>query len=123
MGGPEELPCKRGLKAVWEYFRGDESTPFLNVVFHFPGSLITPPYTGIRTGKFSKKEQGFMIQVPVPKEIAESTIKQKAENFFLDSIEQALTISRKRWEKHGIIFPYEKNQEIINQVRIELNAK
>ena len=123
MGGPEELPCNGALKAVWQYFKSDKSAPFLNVVFHFPGSLITPLFTGLRTGKFSTKEQGFMIQVSVPEEIAKSTKDQTAVIFFLDSIEQALVMSKKRWEKHGIIFPYEKDQEIIRQVRIKINAK
>ena len=120
MGGPESLPCESALKSVWGYFKSNESQPFLNVVFHFPGSLISPPYTGLRTGRFSSKEQGFMIQVAVPEEVAQSADKESASEFFLSAIEEALKLSESRWKKHNISFPYGAAREQINLARKEL---
>ncbi|SEQ73331.1 hypothetical protein SAMN03080615_02528 [Amphritea atlantica] len=123
MGGPETLPCDESFKKIWSYFSGNESKPFLNVVFHFPGSLMKPKHTGLRTGRFSSKEQGFMIQVAVPEDIAETDDYIVSANFFLDSIEQALDLSKKRWEKHKIEFPFDKNIEIIKSARNEINLQ
>ncbi|WP_147336806.1 MULTISPECIES: hypothetical protein [Gammaproteobacteria] len=120
MGGPESLPCESALKSAWGYFKGNESRPFLNVVFHFPGSLISPSYTGLRTGRFSSKEQGFMIQVAVPEKIAQSADKQAASEFFLSAIEEALKLSESRWKKHNISFPYGAARKHINLAREEL---
>jgi hypothetical protein len=120
MGGPEPLPCRHALDRVWRYFKGSEGRPFLNVVFHFPGSLIKPPYEGLRTGRFSSKEQGFMIQVAVPESVAESSDGDTASEFFLKSIEEALELSEPRWQKHKISFPFESARELINQARKEV---
>ncbi len=120
MGGPEPLPCRDALDEVWRYFKGSEGGPFLNVVFHFPGSLIKPPYTGLRTGRFSPKEQGFMIQVAVPESVAQSNDKQAASAFFLWAVEEALELSESRWEKHKISFPFVLARARVNQAREEI---
>jgi len=120
MGGPEPLHCRGALNEVWRYSKSSEAGPFLNIVFHFPGSLIKPQHVGLRTGRLSSKEQGFMIQVAVPGTIAESVDEQIACEFFLNSIEEALELSRPRWQKHGVFFPYDQAQERIAQARQEI---
>jgi hypothetical protein len=55
---PEVIEARAGL-----------ITPLnLNVVFHVPGNLVKPDYTGERTGRFSKKEMLLMVQVALPEE-------------------------------------------------------
>jgi hypothetical protein len=119
-GGPERLTsievC-RELMSMFKSEREENSKPFLNVVFHFYGKLMHPKYEGLRTGRFSSKEQGFMIQVAVPESISYSESKLEISKFILFSVKEAIELSRPRWEKHAIVFPFEvayKNIEVVN---------
>jgi hypothetical protein len=40
----------------------------LNVVFHVPGNLLQPDFSGVRTGRFSRKNALLMVQVALPSE-------------------------------------------------------
>ncbi len=44
----------------------------LNVVFHLPGRVVKPDYTGLRTGTFSRKQKTLMIQAAVPEPLVDS---------------------------------------------------
>ena len=45
----------------------------LDVVFHVAGRLAQPDHTGVRTGRFSKRERLLQVQVAVPAEVVAST--------------------------------------------------
>jgi hypothetical protein len=106
MGGPEKTLAGEVWRSVARLFPDDEAAPFLNVVFHFPGSLLKPPYRGLRAARFSGQEQGFMIQAAVPGEIAGSQDEAEIRAYFFGVIEGAIEMSRPRWEKHRIAFPF-----------------
>jgi hypothetical protein len=108
MGGPEETLAGELFRCASRLFPDTEASPFLNVVFHFPGSLMKPPYQGMRTAKFSKELKGFMIQAAVPEEIARSQNRVVIAAYFFDVIEKAIEMSRPRWEKHQIAFPFDE---------------
>jgi hypothetical protein len=40
----------------------------VNVVFHVPGDILKPDYSGVRTGSFSRKLSLLMVQVALPEE-------------------------------------------------------
>jgi hypothetical protein len=71
-GGPSE--AAESWVRAWqiatrtiEAARGDIVSPLaLNVVFHVPGQFLTPEFTGLRTGRFSKKDLTLMVQVAMP---------------------------------------------------------
>ena len=47
--------------------RTDIDSPLnVNVVFHVPGNVIKPDFTGARTARFSKKDALLMVQVALP---------------------------------------------------------
>lgn len=48
-----------------------ESPLILNIVFHIPGNMLKPEFSGVRTGTYSKKLAALMVQVALPEELAE----------------------------------------------------
>jgi hypothetical protein len=38
----------------------------LNIVFHVPGRTFKPEFSGVRTGRFSKRDNELMLQVALP---------------------------------------------------------
>ncbi|RFA12255.1 hypothetical protein B7R22_16640 [Subtercola boreus] len=38
----------------------------INVVFHLPGSILTPEFVGARTGSYRKADDALMVQVALP---------------------------------------------------------
>lgn len=48
------------------------STPVnVNVIFHVPGDLLQPDFTGVRTGHFSKRQRWLIVQVALPESAPE----------------------------------------------------
>lgn len=46
---------------------GSHQSPLrVDVVFHVPGEVVAPNFTGTRTGRYSKKERLLSVQVAVP---------------------------------------------------------
>lgn len=45
---------------------GNPSPLNVNVVFQVPGSVLSPDFHGVRTGKFSRAERLLMVQVALP---------------------------------------------------------
>src|SRR5690242_4632491 len=71
-GGPElaGAPIDKAIRRL-----GKTRGPFeksgsgaLDIVFHVPGSLLKPEFTGVRTARFSRKERKLMLQIAVPEE-------------------------------------------------------
>jgi hypothetical protein len=74
-GGPEfshqpGVPWKPAIQVlmnrVIDLRRGVESPLNINVVFHVPGSLLAPEFSGSRTGSFRKRDRLLMVQVALP---------------------------------------------------------
>ena len=122
LGGPEQsLAIQTFRKLSQQFPKG--GAPFLNVVFHFPGSLIAPDYVGLRTGRFSKKESGLMIQAAVPKSVADSDRIADILDYFDQTIREAMDLSRDRWEKHGVDFPWDADFATIESCVEQCRAK
>ena len=80
-GGPGTDP--RWRNAVMALMRrvsdggGSLDSPLhVNVVFQIPGSNLEPEFKGLRTSKFSKKENALMIQVGLSPEDPEHPDKE-----------------------------------------------
>jgi hypothetical protein len=48
-----------------------DETGSLDVVFHVPGSLVSPDYDGVRTGTFWRKKRILQVQIAVPRDLSE----------------------------------------------------
>src|SRR5206468_2226779 len=96
----------RSMCAAFKDLRTVER-PFLNVVFHFPGSVLKAEHTGLRVGRFSRKEQGLLIQAAVPETIAASNDHSQISGYMLQAIREALALSQPQWAKHRIAFDIE----------------
>lgn len=73
----------------------------INIVFHVPGSIAKPDYSGIRTGRFSAKTKKLMIQVSVPKTLLDAP---ELESFLQKSIIEAIAMAGKFFKKRKIQF-------------------
>jgi hypothetical protein len=60
--------------------------------------------------------------VAVPVEIATSKCESDVYCFYLDAIEQAIEMSRRRWAKHGIDFPFDKARAEVARARRQLQG-
>jgi hypothetical protein len=69
-GGPEQQLWRDGVNSLMQRVatmrEGVASQLNVNVVFHVPGSVLSPDYEGVRTGSFSKRDSLLMIQVALP---------------------------------------------------------
>src|SRR5713226_9593971 len=74
LGGPEQLdkPFDKKVTAIckkMELHKAgmiDPEDGTINIVFQYPGSLLQPEFSGVRTGSFSKKRKTLVVQVAVP---------------------------------------------------------
>ena len=76
----------------------------LDVVFHLPGSVYRPDFTGVRTGRFSRPEAMLQIQVSVPYEVMREH--GAARLFLSPSLREGLTLGQERFRRAGIGYPY-----------------
>lgn len=53
-------------RRVIEKRDGVTSPLAVNVVFQIPGQYLEPEFTGVRTGRFSRKEARLLVQVALP---------------------------------------------------------
>lgn len=51
--------------------QGIDSPLGVNVVFHVPGHILSPDYSGVRTGRFSRRRRLLMVQVALPVDVPE----------------------------------------------------
>ena len=111
-GGPEQIgkPFRRQMDAMTlrqEALQKDLIKPedgLVNVVFLFSGSLIHPPFSDMRVGRFIKKENRLEVKVPVPPDAI------TAEDFpqrYVALLKVAIVKAKKVFDKKGIPFSLE----------------
>jgi hypothetical protein len=76
-------------------------TGSIDLVFDIPGDVWRPDYTGLRTGRFSRKQKILQIQVAVPRE---DLAADEAEEFIFDSMTAAIEMAAAVFEKAKIAF-------------------
>ncbi|HEY2083782.1 MAG TPA: hypothetical protein VGI88_13450 [Verrucomicrobiae bacterium] len=95
----------------------DPNFPDINIVFHVPGSIVKPDYSGIRTGKFSAKSKTLMIQVAVPESLKDSP---ELESFLHESIIEAIAVAKMFFEKKKVQFIEKKYLSVIEEMQKRL---
>ena len=91
----------------------------IDLVFHVPGSLIRPDYEGLRTGKFSRKQQMLMIQVAVPEVELEA---EDPERFIFWAMREAVAMTAPAFKKAKIPFSADDHLALVDAVEAEYTA-
>lgn len=86
-----------------------------NIVYHLPGSVIKPDYTGLRTAKFSKKEKTLMIQVGVEEEWIASTDDRTVLQYIYETADEALGIARGELARRGIDYELDADRRFLDR--------
>lgn len=122
-GGPELAESKfdRVIAKVTSLRGAGKEGPFgsLDVVFHVPGSILDPEHSGIRTGRFSKKERMLMLQIAVPREILEQE-EPEIQAFLLASLREAVRMATPVFQRAKIPYSEEEYFSLLDKIRVAL---
>lgn len=119
-GGPElaDAPIEKAIRLIGKA-RGPiekSDSGALDIVFHVPGSLLKPEFTGVRTAKFSRKERTLMLQIAVPDEQVHSP----DIHWLLDAIRDAVRLARPKFERAGIEYPEQEHLATVDRIQMQL---
>ena len=81
----------------------------LDIVFHVAGSILKPEHSGVRTGRFSKRERLLQIQVAVPSEVVAS---QDPYSFVARGLLEAVRAAVPVFVNAGIPYPLDEYVDI-----------
>lgn len=82
-------------RQVMELREGMSSPLNVNIVFHVQGRLAPNEFSGVRTGRFSKKNSHLMVQAAVPSSAAEDRTATLL-RLLADAIDEAEAFARKK---------------------------
>jgi hypothetical protein len=117
LGGPE-LTHSGVSSAIARLFRsrgpGEEGDfGSLDVVFHVAGSLLQPEFSGVRTGRFSRKERMLQVQIAVPPEVV---VSEDPYPFLAARVLDAVRLAAPVFSKAGIAYPEEEYVAVAEQM-------
>jgi hypothetical protein len=92
----------------------DWQQAWINPVYLVPGSISQPKFRGMKTGLFSRKRKGLVLQIAVPTEVV---LGSKINDFIVNSVRDAATFSETYFASKGLPFSIEQAEHII--VRVE----
>lgn len=102
--------------------RGDfeiGKSPAVNVVFYVPGSLGGVDWEGSRDSTFSRKQRLLMVQVAIPKEVADS---ENPVDFLVEALHEANVIAFEGFRKRKIEYPFDEAETLIDDVKRKLTG-
>jgi hypothetical protein len=106
LGGPElrDAPISRAIEKLYRLRGsvGKGACGSLDLVFHVAGSLREPEFSGVRTGRFSRKERVLQVQIAVPKEIVGA---EDPYPFLAAAVLDAVRVAAPVFAKAGIAYP------------------
>lgn len=89
-------------------------TPWVNAVFIVPGSLGEPDFDYIKYGDYSKKDKAVVVQIPMPRKVAEGA-DQVA--FIVNGLHGANAMAFEFFrQRGGEEYPLREAEELVNQV-------
>jgi hypothetical protein len=122
MGGPEQrdsvvkavlLKAMQTAERVRDPSYKDGTEAWINPIFIVPGSLLQPDFDGMKTGHFSRREKGLVIQVAVPNAVAEGA---DVERFVVASLRDCVRLAAATFSSKGISFPALKAEKVIRSI-------
>lgn len=117
LGGPElkDSPADRAITALARAFHAAKQPEdgSLDVVFHVPGGIVKPDFSGTRSTKFSKKEKIQMIEIPVPPELVYA---DGLKMFLLEKLREAVEVGERKFRAAGLPYPKMEYLHIIDLI-------
>jgi hypothetical protein len=120
VGGTTSEPRRWGDEArelarrVASLRRGVQSPLRVNVVLQIPGEVLTPDFSGVRTGRYSPKERLLLVQAAVPKDATSSDTRIVLLMLLEAAIEEAEAFAQRRAITSQ---PLESLRRLVAQVR------
>lgn len=87
----------RLVHRVAEMREGHSSPINVNVVYQVPGDVLMPDFSGVRTGRFSRKRKLLMVQVALPMEPPADI-----DNYLRSTLHDALVEAEEWAKRRGI---------------------
>lgn len=120
---PSEANVEEYLRLVLRYSArlwGERTWQCLvNVVFHVPGVHVEPDFTGIRSGRFSRKDRIVMMQVAVPSSFSSEAALHE---FVFDSLADAGRRALRFFSEEGLdCGSMDTPDEAVGRLRRELS--
>jgi len=128
LGGPEQIDkgfhnelhaiCKQ--KELYHDKLTNPHDASLNVVFQYPGSLLQPNFTGIKTGRYSRKDKLLIVYVAVAADVL------SANDFafqYASLLKQAIAEGKKFFDKRGIPFSMDDHFALVDKSLSGLSLK
>lgn len=93
--------------------------PAVNVVFYVPGSLGGFDWEGSRSSTFFRKDQLQMVQVAIPKEVADS---ENPMDFVIAALHDANVIAFECFRKRKIEYPFDEAESLVEEVHKKMSG-
>ena len=120
-GGPEGFDTKvyaaiSKLTRLKDEGHFADDTGSLDVVFHVPGSITRPDYSGARTGRLWRKRRKLQVQISVPVELMNSKDDTDAERFVINALREAVRIAEPVFAAASIPYRREQYERMIERI-------
>ncbi|WP_143044204.1 hypothetical protein [Nonomuraea jiangxiensis] len=117
VGGPdvdrEVEVAMRDITIQLQELQGERHAPFLvNLVYMIGGEFISPDFSGLRTGKFSRKRGILVIEGAVPEGPLEDAF-----NFLHGLLVQSLDVVEEWATKRKRLMPISEMRQITSAIR------
>lgn len=100
-------------KAVKELRGTLGDTPWVNAVFVVPGSLDDVDFDGLKYGEYSKKDNAVVVQIAVPKQLAERADQVQ---FIVDALHGANAMAFEFFRQREESFPLREAEALVRKV-------
>lgn len=104
IGGPELInaPVTTFLTRLYNDDPIDCGTS-LDIVFQVPGSVFTPEFEGVRTGRLSRREKIMQVQIAVPRSVIYAPADEILA-FVYSSLRKAIQLASEKLSKARVPF-------------------
>jgi len=125
-GGREAMSSKIGsaiskIKRLAGGCEMDDSGS-LDIVFHVPGTLLSPDYDGVRTGTFSRKKPLLQIQSAVPQDLNDEDEVTEVARSLLPLLRQAVRVAQPVFDRAHIPYPQDEYEDLIDGIEKGLSS-
>jgi hypothetical protein len=89
----------------------------VNVVYHIHGSILPPPYEGVRAGRLSKEAKKMMVQAAVEAEVVALRDRAEVLDYIIDVADEAIGVAKGRFEQAGMAYDVQKDRAFLEGFR------
>jgi hypothetical protein len=127
IGGPECQRFDTQLRRFMRYCRENSqlgsNLAEVNIVYHLPGSIAKPDYTGVRLGRFSKAERTLMVQVGVEDEWIAAKDEEIILKYIHNSADEAIGLAKSELDRRGVPYDIEVDRRFLDSWMSDIISK